>query len=76
MAGSWYDRDCLNALRAFVRVLMGAVVLEVKKFEDGRALWNVRTGAVLKADFDATTNVELSLKGWRSANAMVVVITS
>jgi hypothetical protein len=62
-AGCWYVLDCRKAFRAFVRVLTGAVVLEVKKFVAGFELWNARTGVNLKADFEATTKEELSLKG-------------
>lgn len=42
------------------------VVREVKKPCAGRALWNVRTGAGLSADLEATAMVEGSLKGLRS----------
>ena len=66
-----YVLDCRKTFRAFVRVLTGAVVLDVKKFVAGFVLWKARTGADLKADFEATTKVELSLKGWRIANAIL-----
>lgn len=47
------------------------MVLEVKKFEAGFELWKARTGADLKADFDAPTSVVESRKGWRIVNAIL-----
>jgi hypothetical protein len=66
-----YVLDCRNAFRAFVRVLTGVVVLEVKKLAAGLELWNDRTEVDLKADFEATPRVEVSLKGCRMVNAIL-----
>lgn len=49
---------------------MGVVVLDVKKFVAG-LLWNDRMAGDLKADFEATTRVELSLNGCRIVKAIL-----
>jgi len=53
-----------------VSVPTGVVVLDVKKLMVGR-LWNDRTGADLKADFEATARVEVSLNGCRIVKAIL-----
>jgi hypothetical protein len=62
----------LNAFRTFVRALDEAVFRDVKKFAAGLLLWNDRTGADLKADFEATARVEVSLNGCRIVNAILL----
>lgn len=52
-------------------MLTGVVVLEVKKLAAGLELWNDRTEVDLKADFEATPRVEVSLKGCRMVNAIL-----
>jgi hypothetical protein len=47
------------------------VALEVKKFEAGFELWKARTGADLKAVFEAPTSVAESRNGWRMENAIL-----
>jgi hypothetical protein len=54
---------------------MGVVVRDVKKFAAGRLLWNARTGADLKADFEATAKAEVSFNGCRIANAMLIELS-
>jgi hypothetical protein len=62
----------LNAFLAFVRALDEAVFRDVNKFDVGLLLWNDRTGADLKADFEATARVEVSLNGCRIVNAILL----
>jgi hypothetical protein len=51
---------------------MGVVVLDVKKFDAGLALWKVRTGvADLKADLEAAPIAEVSLNGCRNVKAIL-----
>jgi hypothetical protein len=67
-----YVLDCRKAFRAFVRVLMGVVVLDVKKFDAALVLWKVRTGAAdLKADLEAAPRAEVSLNGCRNVKAIL-----
>jgi hypothetical protein len=47
-----YVLDCRNALRAFASVLIGVVVLEVKKLAAGLEWWKARIGVSLNADFE------------------------
>jgi hypothetical protein len=51
--------------------LAWVVALEVKKLLIGLLLWKARTGADLKADFETTEMVEVSLKGCRSVKAII-----
>jgi hypothetical protein len=64
-----YVLDCWKAFRAFVRVVTGVVVRDVKKLVAG-LLWNDRIAGDLKADFEATASVELSLNGCRIVKAI------
>ena len=55
-----------------MRVLIGVVVLDVKKFDAGLALWKVRTGAAdLKADLEAAPSTKVSLNGCRIVKAIL-----
>jgi hypothetical protein len=67
-----YVRDCcLNAFRAFERVVMGVADRDVKKLAFG-VLWNVRIGVDdLRSDLDAAPILEVSLKGCRNENAIM-----
>jgi hypothetical protein len=70
-----YVLDCRNAFRAFVRVLMGVAVRDVKKLAAAGLLWNVRMGdADLKADLDTAPRAEVILNGCRIENAILGVI--
>ena len=67
-----YVLDCRKTFRVFVRVLIGVVVLDVKKFDAGLALWKVRTGAAdLKADLEAAPSIKVSLNGCRIVKAIL-----
>lgn len=67
-----YVLDCLNAFRAFESVVTGVVDRDVKKFAAGLLLWNDRTGADLKAVFEAPTSTDVSLNGCRTVNAIFI----
>jgi hypothetical protein len=66
-----YVLDCRNAFRAFVSVLIGVAVFEVKKVAAGREWWNARIGVDLNADFETAPRVTVSLKGCRIVNAIL-----
>ena len=51
-------------------MLIGVVVLEVKKLAAGLEWWKARIGVDLNADFETYPRVEVSRKGWRIVNAM------
>lgn len=71
-AGCWYVLDCLNAFRTFVSALVGVDVRDVKKFAAGLLVWNDRTGADLKADFEAAAKAEVNFSDCRTVNAMAM----
>lgn len=50
----------------------GVMALDVKKLVAGLLLWNARVeGMGLKADLEMVVMVEVSLKGFRSVNAIM-----
>jgi len=51
--------------------LAWVVTLEVKRLLTGLLLWNAREGTDLKADFETTEMVEVSLKGCLSVKAIL-----
>lgn len=52
---------------------MGVVVRDVKKFAAGLELWNDRTGADLKAVFEAPARADVILNGCRIVNAILLI---
>lgn len=53
-------------------MVTGVVDRDVKKFAAGLLLWNDRTGADLKAVFEAPTSAEVSFRGCRIVKAMLI----
>jgi len=66
-----YVLDCWNAFRNLEMDLAWVVTLEVKRLLTGLLLWNAREGTDLKADFETTEMVEVSLKGCLSVKAIL-----
>ena len=65
-----YVLDCRKAFRAFVRVVTGVVVREVKKLV-ADLLWNDRIAGDLKAVFEAPARAEVSLNDCRIVKAIL-----
>jgi hypothetical protein len=72
-----YVLACWKAFRNFVIDLIDVVAVErdVKKlFAPGLPLWKARDGRVRKVDLDATVRVEVSVKGFRNAKAILKLL--